>query len=80
MLFLIETVQMREQGIEYFMGWNLIDFMQFFSFISLQYFTAMEDGKSKILFMPELKFILIILAFMKLTFFVRIFESYGFLV
>lgn len=35
LLFLIETVQMREQGLEYFMGWNVIDFLQFFSFCSL---------------------------------------------
>ena len=32
------------------------------------------------LYMPELKLLLIILAFMKLLFFVRIFEQFGFLV
>lgn len=31
-------------------------------------------------YMPETKLVLIILAFMKLLFFVRIFEDYGFLV
>ena len=47
----------------------------------MQYFTAIADGKDgETIIMPELKFLLTILAFMKLMFFVRIFEAYGFLV
>ena len=59
------------------MGWNLIDFLQFFSFCSMQYFTKFND---QVAFLPELKLALLLLAFMKLMFFVRIFEKYGFLV
>ena len=77
-LFFCETIQMREQGLEYFMGWNIVDTMQFLSFISLQYFTY--NGDDKVKFVPELKFVLTILAFMKLLFFIRIFERFGFLV
>lgn len=47
----------------------------------MQYFTAIANGKAgETLIMPELKFVLTILAFMKLMFFVRIFEAFGFLV
>ena len=61
------------------MGWNIIDFMQFWIFISLQYFT--RGGKNDAgVFIPELKLLLIIMAFLKLLFFIRIFEAYGFLV
>jgi hypothetical protein len=35
---------------------------------------------NKVLFFPELKLINIILAFMKILFFIRIYEKYGFLV
>jgi hypothetical protein len=61
------------------MGWNIIDFSLFTSFMILQYykFTGMDDSST---YMPETKLVLIILAFMKLLFFVRIFEDYGFLV
>lgn len=61
------------------MGWNIIDFMLFTSFLTLQYykFIGKDDTMT---YMPETKLILIILAFMKLLFFVRIFEDYGFLV
>ena len=77
-LFFIETTQMRELGFEYFMGWNIVDFMQFFTFISLQYFTYGKDDAG--LFIPELKLLLILMSFVKLLFFIRIFEAYGFLV
>ena len=69
---------MREQGLAYFMGYNIVDTMQFLSFISLQYFTY--NGDDQVKFLPELKFVLTILAFAKLLFFIRIFESFGFLV
>jgi hypothetical protein len=79
-LFSIEIIQMREQGvIDYFNGWNIIDFSLFMVFLSLEYFKfiGMDDTMP---YMPETKLILIILAFLKLLFFVRIFEDYGFLV
>jgi hypothetical protein len=32
--FAIELVQLKNSGLEYFMGWNLIDFAQFWTYIS----------------------------------------------
>ena len=77
-LFFIEIVQMKEQGLKYIGGWNIIDFVQFFVFIALQYFTYGKDDTG--VFIPELKLLLVVVAFVKLLFFVRIFEKYGFLV
>ena len=37
-------------------------------------------NNTKVLFFPELKLINIILAFMKILFFIRIYEKFGFLV
>ena len=69
---------MKEQGLAYFAGWNVIDFLQFFTFIALQYFTFGKNDTG--IFIPELKLLLILMAFFKLLFFIRIFEDYGFLV
>ena len=38
-LFYIETIQMKNMGLEYFAGWNILDLFQFITFQSLQYFT-----------------------------------------
>jgi hypothetical protein len=67
------------QGFAYFMGWNIIDFSLFIVFAILQYKFYLGEDHS-LVGMPEVKFLLILLAFMKLLFFVRIFEDYGFLV
>ena len=61
------------------MGWNIIDFCLFAIFLILQYFKFLGKDDS-MTYMPETKLGLVILAFMKLLFFVRIFEDYGFLV
>lgn len=45
----------------------------------LQYYGSINQDHSMI-YMPETKMLLILLAFLKLLFFVRIFEEYGFLV
>jgi len=45
----------------------------------LQYMGSINKDHSMV-YMPELKMLLILLAFLKLLFFVRIFEEYGFLV
>ena len=79
-LLLIELVQLREQGISYFfIGWNLIDAAQLTVFGILYYMRYMEQDRN-VLYFPELKLVNIILTFLKLLFFVRIFEDYGFLV
>jgi hypothetical protein len=78
-LFSIELVQMSQQGLEYFMGWNLVDFSLFSIFLTFQYLRYMQVEHSA-LTRPEVKLCLVVIAFMKLLFFVRIFEEYGFLV
>jgi hypothetical protein len=40
-LFLIEMIQMSQQGIEYFMGWNLVDFSLFSIFLGFEYLKQM---------------------------------------
>ena len=78
-LGMIEMIQMWLQGFGYFMGWNLVDFALFTIFGVLQYYYSL--GLDHVLvYIPEIKLLLILLAFMKLLFFVRIFEEYGFLV
>lgn len=61
------------------MGWNLIDAAQLFVFGILYYMRYVGDDRN-VLYFPELKLVNIILTFLKLLFFVRIFEDYGFLV
>ena len=70
---------MRQQGIKYFMGWNLVDFSLFSIFLTFEYirFLGLEH---KVTSRSEIKLFLVIIAFLKLMFFVRIFEEYGFLV
>jgi hypothetical protein len=48
-------------------------------FSVLQYYGSIKQDHSMV-YMPETKMLLILLAFLKLLFFVRIFEEYGFLV
>jgi hypothetical protein len=79
LLFTIELIQMWNQGFNYFMGWNLVDFSLFVVFSILQYYYSIGQDHSFV-YMPEAKLLLILLAFLKLLFFVRIFEEYGFLV
>ena len=60
-------------------GWNLIDSGQLVVFGILYYMRYMGEDRN-VLYFPELKLVNIILTFLKLLFFVRIFEAYGFLV
>ena len=79
-LLLIELVQMYEQKMKYLTsGWNLIDSGQLVVFGILYYMRYMGEDRN-VLYFPELKLVNIILTFLKLLFFVRIFEAYGFLV
>jgi hypothetical protein len=79
LLFSIELVQMFNQGFSYFIGWNIVDFSLFvvFGFIEYAQYIGFDHSFQ---YMPEAKLLLIILAFFKLLFFIRIFEEYGFLV
>ena len=76
---LIELIQLGNQGFSYFYGWNLVDFSLLVVFSVLQYYGSINKDHSMV-YMPETKMLLILLAFLKLLFFVRIFEEYGFLV
>ena len=78
-LFFIELIQILNQGFNYFYGWNLVDFSLLVVFAVIQYFSQLGKDHSMV-YMPETKMMLILLAFLKLLFFVRIFEDYGFLV
>jgi len=78
-LSLIELIQLGNQGFSYFYGWNLVDFSLLVVFSVLQYYGSINKDHSMV-YMPETKMLLILLAFLKLLFFVRIFEEYGFLV
>jgi hypothetical protein len=64
---------------EYFGGWNICDFSQFtiFSIIFLFNQFGIEDT---FVVMPEMRIILVILSLIKLLFFLRVFDKYGFLV
>ena len=79
LLFLVEIIQIREQGMEYFGGWNICDFTQFVIFMIIFLFNqfGIEDT---FVIMPEFRIILVILSLVKLLFFLRVFEEYGFLV
>ena len=81
-LFGIECVQFRYQGLTYLQGWSLVDIAQFIIFASIQYlkWNNLEDQEKKVPAIPELKVLLLLLAFLKLLFFIRVFEEYGFLV
>lgn len=79
MLFFIEMIQFLEQGLLYFKGWNIIDSSQLavYTFMCSLRILGFDN---QLLFYPELKLVNITLAFMKLLFFIRIYEQFGFLV
>lgn len=80
-LFFGECVQMYNSSplLDYFVGWNIIDFLLSVAFIALRVvkFAAIEDDG---IYIPELQIFLISLCFVKMGFFIRIFETYGFLI
>jgi hypothetical protein len=79
MLTFIEIVQFMEQGASYFSGWNIVDSIQIFIY-GLLFCMRIYGIDNQVLFFPELKLLNIILAFMKILFFIRIYEKFGFLV
>ena len=81
-LFSIEIIQIKEQGLSYFAGWNLTDFTQFWVFLIITILNQqdIEDDQNYTLYLAELRLMLVALTMIKLLFFVRIFEEYGFLV
>ena len=78
-LFAIEIIRLRDQGFtKYFGSGGITDFLNFFAFNGLLIikFSGME---SNLVFVPEIKVMMMITGFLKLLFFVRIFEDFGFL-
>lgn len=79
LLFMIEVIQIQDQGTDYFGGWNNCDFFQFIIFMICFLFNyiGIDDNSP---FMPEVRLVLVILSLIKLLFFLRVFEEYGFLI
>jgi len=80
-IFLINLVHLNEKGTKKYFGDSngITDFIQFIAFngLILVKFTGMEEGT---IFIPELKVLIMTTGFIKLLFFIRIFEKFGFLV
>jgi len=79
-VFAVNCVHLKTKGAsKYFKSGGVIDFINFFAFNGLLIvkLTGMEEG---VIFIPELKVLMMTTGFMKLLFFIRIFERYGFLV
>ena len=80
-VFLINLVHLSEKGSKKYFGDSngITDFIQFIAFngLILVKFTGMEEGT---IFIPELKVLIMTTGFIKLLFFIRIFEKFGFLV
>ena len=79
-IFAINCVHLKNKGAsKYFKSGGVTDFVQFIAFngLCIVKFTGMEEG---VIFIPELKVLIMTTGFIKLLFFIRIFESYGFLV
>ena len=62
------------------MGWNLVDFSQFWLYLFFYYVKFADSQTSVDDFLPHIHCSIIVLAFIKVLFFVRIFQEYGFLV
>jgi len=77
-LLIVEMIQIKWQGIEYFYGWNMIDFLQLVVF-GILFILRFEGLDHQMLYFAQFKLLNIILAIFKLMFFIRIFEAYGFL-
>lgn len=80
-------MQLYDKGIgEYFQGWNLTDFSQIWCYLAFFYIRYMQVEHSKDLnmtllnFLPHLKYMILFLSFIKIMYFVRIYQEYGFLV
>ena len=79
-LFSIELTQMWKSGLSYFQGWNLTDFTLFVVFqtyVQLELQKGIDDQSG---IFPLLKLMIFVMAFAKILFFIRIFESFGFLI
>ena len=78
--FMIEIVQMYNNGLSYFIGWNWADLLFIMSYSYYAYSKVLEVSEDEIVWFPELKLTIVILSFVKLMFYIRIFDKFGFLV
>lgn len=81
--FIIELIQLKDQGLSYFIGWNITDFSQFLVFVLIYVIESpvsisFKDEATK--YIAHIRFLMVVLTFVKILFFVRIFKDYGFLV
>lgn len=78
-LISIEIIQIYFDGWTYFKGWNVIDLINlttFFIYANLRFARILENGEIEEVI---LKVLLLMVGFMKLLFYVRIYDSFGFL-
>lgn len=78
--FLIEITQMRKQGFDYLKGWNIFDLTSSISFAMFYMSSIYKWPYDAHEYHPEIKLVMVLLMFIKLCFFCRIFENFGFLV
>lgn len=70
---------MIEIGLSYFVGYNVTDLLFIVTFDVYAYY-KFSDIDVQNSYFPELKLLIVILSFVKLLSYIRIFEQFGFLV
>ena len=79
LLFFVEVIEMKYRGKDYIRGKKVIDIGQALLFWTLQILNRLGIADSAI-FMRFINLALVVLSFMKLLYYMRIFEQYGFLI
>jgi len=84
---IVELVQLKQQKMNYFTKnyWNFFDFFQIFHYIILIYFHTdvvfdEENWKYQEFIIIIMRLLILFEAFIKIQYFIRIYESFGFLV
>lgn len=75
MLMFIEGVQIKSLGLRYFMGWNILDVSQILAFLIFAIGRLSGNLDNNGGYMPIFKMIILMLSFMKLQFYQRIWET-----
>jgi len=79
LLFFVEVIEMKYRGKDYIRWKKVIDIGQALLFWTLQILNRLGIADSAI-FMRFINLALVVLSFMKLLYYMRIFEQYGFLI
>lgn len=86
-LFFIELLQIKEKGLSYFQGWNMVDLLQIVAFV-IVFRDVMHDDVDEAAgtidkgedYMSFVQIFLIVLSFGKCLHFVTVYEEFGFFV